>query len=54
MGLEVEIAFYLRNPLLDSILKNDAFINNNVPTKSVVIKKLKNFMISFKNDNKNF
>ncbi len=41
MGLEVEIAFYLKNPLLDEILKDDTFINNNVPTKNAVIKKLK-------------
>ncbi len=41
MGLEVEIAFYLRNPLLDKLLKNDEFINNHLPTKNVVIKKLK-------------
>ncbi len=43
MGLEVEIAFYLRNPLLDKILQNNDFINinNRVPTKNIVIKKLK-------------
>ncbi len=41
MSLEVEIAFYLRNPLLDKLLQNDEFINNNVPTKNIVIKKLK-------------
>jgi predicted adenylyl cyclase CyaB len=43
MGLEVEIAFYLKNPLLDKLLKNNDFINinNHVPTKNIVIKKLK-------------
>ncbi len=41
MGLEVEIAFYLRNPLFDKLLQNDEFINHRVPTKNDVIKKLK-------------
>ncbi len=41
MTLEVEIAFYLRNPLFDKLLQNDTFINYHVPTKNVVIKKLK-------------
>ena len=41
MGLEIEISFYLRNPLFDKLLQDDTFINHHVPTKNDVIKKLK-------------